>query len=231
MSGRVVAFDFDGVFHKHVDPPNTPQDIIEKAKEKVLPDGRRRPGKQKTLSGRDISIESDDKPTEWFMKNIKLLKDYHGKGYTIYIVTARLSKNNSKEKIFEWIQSQGITPEMIPFDNILVDQKKKAETIKRIGAEVFYDDSPNHIVDIQRARSTFPEKFELYYVIPEQDKNLEIPSSLNLNGDDHEAYEKLYEYAGIDLSMMSAALGGGRKYKMSKKNKKRNKRKTRKSRK
>jgi len=217
---KVVAFDFDGVFHKHVERPNSEEDVERKLRPQVRKDGTVVEGKRKTLSGRDISIDNYEKPTMWYKSNLDLVKDYHKKGYDIYIVTARRKINDSQSKIRSWIDEQGITEDMIPSDHILLDQNSKAESIKKLEPEAFYDDSPNHVVDVQRVRTMLPSNFKLYYVIPELNINIEIPKSLNLN--EENSYEILFKFVDdVFASMNSSSLGGGRMKRKSKKNRKR----------
>lgn len=165
-----VAFDFDGVFHKHVRPPVTEAYINERASQ----------GKTaKPLGARIINIESDEKPTIWSQKIFGIIREYRANGYNVYIVTAR--RKGSQQKIREWLDEQGIDETIIPTENIKDGCSKKAQTIIGLQPEAFYDDSPHHIIEIQHIRPQLPENFRLYYVIPEIDEIIEVPSDLQIN--------------------------------------------------
>uniref|UniRef100_A0A6C0F0Y4 Uncharacterized protein n=1 Tax=viral metagenome TaxID=1070528 RepID=A0A6C0F0Y4_9ZZZZ len=153
-----ALFDFDGVLHKHVHPV-----ILEEHK--------------KDYGSRKINITRDEMPTRVFQLNIDRIINYSKLGYNVYIVTARLCKHN----VIKCLRSLGITEDIIPNKNVMHRQKSKAFKVTQLQANEYYDDSPHHIIEVQKIRHLLPENFKMFLSVPERNINIEIPADLNLS--------------------------------------------------
>ena len=183
-----IAFDFDGVLHKHVKPPIQHED-------------RHRWG------SRNINIDRNAEPTDWFHLNLDKIKQYHEEGKKIYIITAR----KAKPKLSQWLRNIDITPEIIPDENLIMGQENKVQIIIDLGIAEFYDDSPHHIIDLQQSRDQLPADFKLFLSVPEEDRVIEIPRSLDLSDPDIKVnVERVIHFKNTSSS---GSLGGRRKSK------------------
>ena len=139
---------------------------------------------------------------------IQWIKQYHEEGKKIYIITAR----KAKPKLSQWLRNIDITPEIIPDENLIMGQENKVQTIIDLGIIEFYDDSPHHIIDLQQSRDQLPADFKLFLSVPEEDRVIEIPRSLDLSDPDIRVnVERVIHFK--NTSSPSTSLGGRRKSK------------------
>ncbi len=137
-TARRIGFDFDGVIHTSVD-----NDL---------------------WSRNPLNHNRRDNPC--FQLICDKIRDYHRRGYEIFIITARTGQ---PEIIRDNLTHCGITPAMIPDSNIrTIGNQSKADLAIQLGLEEFHDDSQRQINDFTSKASRLPTPFTLFKAFPER---------------------------------------------------------------
>ena len=151
---RKIAYDFDGVIHTYVGKSNA--------------DGQRA-----ALSNNPETLIKHHSS-----KIIKQIKEYFTRGYTQYILSARIDTWH----IINILRKLQITAEMIPDENVLSAWSDvKWKTLQDKGINEFYDDSCITIYNVQKNRKELPQLDKLYLVFPEKSKWVEIERNAKID--------------------------------------------------
>lgn len=145
-----VAFDFDGVIHTQVTPPD-------------------KYGQRHPVNGMN-SI-----PNKPFYKIIELIKTYHKYNYNIYIITSR--KITSLQIVKKTLHNFNLH-NIIKDNNIYFtgDTHKgdKVDILDKLKINCFYDDSICHFKKILENKHKLIYLNKLYMTVPENNEIFEI---------------------------------------------------------
>jgi hypothetical protein len=176
-----IAFDYDGVLilNKDIEFPLFNDTL------------------KKWCELRGIALPKNNNPNALFKMNVDILKKYKKEGYTIFIVTAR----ENHTKLARWLRSYGITENIIPNENLIMNQKHKVNTLIELQAHRFYDDNLIHIIEVHQNRQKLPKDFKLFLSIPEENTNIEIPTTLDLSH--HNMKTNIYRVLSYQYQILS----------------------------
>ena len=153
---RKIAYDFDGVIHSYVGPPD-------------------KNGQRGALSSNLTYLLKFP-----FRKIIDQIQEYYKKGYEQFIVSAR----NDMSFIIDYLRKIQITEQMIPDENVLSAWSDvKWEMLAQKEINEFYDDSCIVILNIQKHRMKPALKYldNLFLVFPENENWIEIGKNQKLD--------------------------------------------------